>query len=101
MLDVPTKGQTLWYSVCILLYKVSIFTVQTTEYTQSGDCRFLAHIPSWLVGVGGVHAHPLSAYYHHVKLALYAPAERAVLRQNVASHNVYVTKPNITKRKSF
>ncbi len=25
----------------------------------------------------------------------------AVLRQNVASHNVYVTKRNITKRKSF
>ncbi len=26
---------------------------------------------------------------------------RRVLRQNVASHNVYVTKRNITKRKSF
>ncbi len=42
------------------------------EYTQSGDCRFLAYIPfmmekSSLAGEGGamgVHAHPLSAYYH-------------------------------------
>jgi hypothetical protein len=52
-------------------------TVYITEYrgqstSQSSDCRFPAYIPSlwknqpWLVRVG-VHAHPLSAYYHHVQ----------------------------------
>ncbi len=46
--------------------------VNSTGYTQSGDCRFLAYIPSWwknqswLVRLG-VHAHPLLDYYHHVQ----------------------------------
>jgi len=39
---------------------------EITEYTQSGDCRFLAYIPSWwknqpwLVGVGGCTPTPFS-----------------------------------------
>jgi hypothetical protein len=47
---------------------------QSIQYTQSGNCWFLAYIPSWwknqprLVGRGGVvYAHPLSLYYHHVQ----------------------------------
>ncbi len=55
--------------------------VQTMEYTQSGDCRFLAYIPSWwkkqpwLVRVGGARP-PLSAYYNHVQSWSVPPAER-------------------------
>ncbi len=70
--------------------KSKYLEVQTTEYTQSGDCRFLAYIPSWwknhpwLVRVGGARPSPsLSAYYHHYKVGTYAPAERADRREIV------------------
>ncbi len=42
-----------------------LFSVYTTEYTQSGNGRFLVYIPSWwkkILGLlgWGMHAHPLS-----------------------------------------
>ncbi len=66
----------LWWSV---RQKVAVATLCTLcegtyhrvwEYTQSGDGRFLAFIPSWWKispgwsgwGGGGVHAHPVSLY---------------------------------------
>ncbi len=47
---------------------------EITEYTQNGDCRFLAYIPSWwknqpwLVGVGGARPPPLSLLPSRKKL---------------------------------
>ncbi len=46
-----------------------LLTVETTEYSQSGNGHFLAYIPSWwknqpslVGGGGGVHSHLLSLY---------------------------------------
>ncbi len=54
-----------------------------TEYTQSDNCRFLAHIPSWWknqlwsVGVRGARPPPFSLFTITNKDAVYTPAERA------------------------
>ncbi len=55
----------------ILSYLIKIVI---TEYTQSGDGRFLAYIPSWwknqlrLARVGGARAPPFTTYiYHHIQ----------------------------------
>jgi hypothetical protein len=54
-----------------------------TEYTQSGDGRFLAYIPSMMEKSalggegGGVRAHPLSLVTITYKDAVYAPTVRA------------------------
>jgi hypothetical protein len=57
-------------------YQWSIFAwhvcnvVSTTEYTQSGNGRFLAYIPSWLKNqpwLEGARPSPLHSIYHHVQ----------------------------------
>jgi hypothetical protein len=69
----------------LILRYLSLFTfvvVSTTEYTQSGNRRFLAYIPSWwknqpwLVRIGGARPPPFTLF-HSNKVAVSAPAERA------------------------
>jgi hypothetical protein len=58
------------FAICHLVHLKLVLSIYiiTTEYTQRGNGRFLANIPSWwkkpaLAGEGwGVHAHPLSLY---------------------------------------
>ncbi len=58
-----------------------------SEYTQSGDCRFLAYIPSWwknqpwLVRGGGWRPTPFQLITFTYKVAVYAPAEWADTRK--------------------
>jgi hypothetical protein len=55
----------------------------STEYTQSGNGRFLAYIPSlwknqpWLVRVGSARPPPFTLFTFTYKVAVYTPAERA------------------------
>ncbi len=59
-----------------------ILTVVSTEYTQSGNGRFLSYIPSWwknlprLGRVGGARPPPFTKVTFMYKVAVYAPAER-------------------------
>ncbi len=53
--------------------------LQTMPSAQSGNCHFLAHIPSWWWG-WGMHGHPLSLYSVSTimyKAVVYDPTERA------------------------
>ncbi len=65
------------------------------ECTQSGDCRFLAYVPSWwknqpwLMRVG-VHAHPLSVYYHHVQSCHVRSSGEGKYTQPISSLPPYV-----------
>jgi hypothetical protein len=59
-------------------------SIRTTEYTESGNCHFLAYISScWknelnLVRVGGARPPPFTLPYYHVKVVVYAPVEMQV-----------------------
>ncbi len=59
------------------------WVMDITEYTQSGNARFLAYIPSWwtnqpwLVRAGGTRPHPFTLFTIMYKVAVYAPPERA------------------------
>ncbi len=61
----------------------STHRVDITEYTQSGNARYLPHIPSWwtnqpwLVRVGCTRPHPFTLFTIMYKVAVYAPPERA------------------------
>ncbi len=58
-------------------------TVRTTEYTQSGNCHFLAYIPPrWknqpsLLRLGGARPPPFTKSTIAYTVVVYAPAERA------------------------
>jgi hypothetical protein len=60
-----------------------MFNSQSIQYTQSGNIRFLAYIPSrwknqpWLVRVEVHYPHPLTLFTITHQVAVYAPAEGA------------------------
>ncbi len=105
----PPSRVNLWYT-----RGTAHCTVHTTEYTQRGNCRFLAYIPSWwknqpwLVRVrgGGARPPPFTLFTIMYKVAVFAPAEGQIhfpfssipyMFSVLQSHNHAISNGSVTK----